>query len=138
MEILNDASEEKQLIAIKKHEFYIQNIKNPSEKLCLASIKKDARSIHYINDPSEKVCLAAVRQNGYNIEYIDNPSIDVQKLAIQKGYIDNILILSKEIQEWFINQNPVNILKIPKGKLDPELAIKYNHLINMSRAGILN
>jgi len=41
-----------------------------------------------------------------------------------------------EFQHWFVEQNPKNILKIPRKKLIPELAQKYKYLLSMGKAGI--
>ncbi len=136
-EDLNTVSEEEQLAAVKKDGYAIDLISDPSEEVQLAAVQQNGYTIRFISDPLEEVKLAAVEQNGLAIYYIYNPSLEVQKLVIQKGYIDSIKFLSKEIQEWFIKQAPSNILKIHKNKLDPELAVKYSHLIKMGSAGIL-
>ncbi len=128
------------MIMIKTFKQFINenNLNNASEEEQLAAVQRDAYDILRIKNPSEKVQLAAVKNDGLTITWIINPSLEVQKLVIQKGYIDSIKILSKDAQEWFIKQAPSNILKIHKDKLDPELAVKYNHLIKMGSAGILS
>jgi DNA-dependent RNA polymerase auxiliary subunit epsilon len=64
----------------------INLIDNPSEEAQLIAVKQDGNSIKYIDNPSEAVQIEAVKQNGYAIKFIDNPSEAVQLEADkQKG-----------------------------------------------------
>ena len=124
------------------------------------SLEDYSQNLAYLDsDASEETKRLAVSKNGYSIIHIKNPSVDLQKLAIKVSpyviaYINNVEAQisalkndeslfqhitnpSKEIQEWFINQDPSNILKISKDKLDSELAEKYKYLLSMDKAGVL-
>ncbi len=144
------------------NEYYVP-LNNESEKEQLAAVKQDGRIINLIDNPSEKVKFAAVLTHGPAIRNIKNQSEELQKLSVKDygaviQFIDNPFLgtilqaikTSPEIieafwfpwtidfQKWFIKQDSNNILKIPKDRLDQELAIKYKYLINMTKAGILS
>jgi len=51
------------------------------EDIALLAVKRNEFAIRYIKDPSEAVQLAAVKQYGLAIKYIKNPTEAVKRAA---------------------------------------------------------
>lgn len=126
----------------KYHTCIIAFIENPDEEIQELSVRISGQTIAWINNPSFNIQRIAVNQDGCAISHIENPNDEIQKLAIKryKKVVQYKMIkkLSKKVQEWFINQDPSNILKIPANQLNKKLFDKYRYLFSMQRAGILN
>ena len=50
-----------------------------NEKVQMTAVKRYEYAIQFIKNPSEKVQLEAVKQNGYVIKYIENPTERVKE-----------------------------------------------------------
>lgn len=68
---------EVQLEAVKRNEYAIRHIENPSLEVQMAAIEQSEYAIQFIENPHPEVQLAAVKQNKLTIEYIKNPSPEV-------------------------------------------------------------
>lgn len=82
--LLGTASEEEQMVAIKRNGYFIKYITNPSEEVKLEAVKEYGYFIKYITNPSKQVQLMAVKQNGFSIKYINDPSKQVQLESIKQ------------------------------------------------------
>jgi len=124
---LNEASEEKQLEAVKQNGFTIftiQYIKNPSVNVQLEAVRNHGYAIQFIKNPSERVQIEAVRNHGSAIKYIKNPSERVQLEAVKQDgcaikYIKNpsvdiILFVCSQTNNAKLKEYCVNLLKKAK------------------------
>jgi len=138
--LLNKQSEEEQIEAVQKLGSYIRHINNPSEKVQRIAMENFPKGIMWIKNPSEEAQLISVGSDIWNVYYIKKPTLKVQQFVFSKAptiVADGSFNMSKEFQEWLIDKNPSNIFKIPKEKLNPELAEKYKYLLSMNKVGIL-
>jgi len=71
---LSEFSLEEQKIILQDNGFRILMLDNPSEELQMVAIMADIDSIDYIIYPTELVQLEAIKRSSYVIKYIVNPT----------------------------------------------------------------
>jgi hypothetical protein len=88
LKYIKNPSESVQLFVVSNYGFAIRDIdgKPPSEAVQLAAVKNEGLAIRYIksSELSEDVKSEAVTQNGYAIKYIENASDELLVLAESK------------------------------------------------------
>ena len=81
---LNIVDEKRQLAAVKRDGWRIQEIQAPSPAVQLAAVQQEGQAICYIKDTSPEVQLAAVQQNARALQHIRKPSPKVQMAAVRE------------------------------------------------------
>ena len=118
--LIENPTEEQQLVAVKKSSRAIQFIKNPTEKVQLAAVRKMPSSIQFIKNPSETVQLTAFKKNDYILTYIPAEFVsEALQLAMVNYYGPSIsdifnkgIIPSKDVQLAAIKNRAMVIANI--------------------------
>ena len=122
---LNNATEEEQLVAVKKDPWLIYEIENPSEKVQIAAVEKYPLTLAKIKNPSETVQIAALKTSWGAIDYVTSKDV-VEKCK------DSILAdIEKHIVKGLLNSpNAYSFVKLRKIVDWPELETIKTKLID--------
>jgi hypothetical protein len=103
---LNKFCEDDQYKIIKKYNYFIEHIENPSERCQFASIKYNPYNVKYIKNPCKKIQLYIVKNYITYFIYIKNPSFKICQLALYKdifiiNYINPECDYYQEVKELY-------------------------------------
>lgn len=100
----NTKTEKQQIAMVRRHQYNIVRITNPSEPVQLAAVTQNGDAVRYIKNPSEAVQAAAVNQDAFSIGFIRNPiTAVIRKALMDPLLINNQQVYDREVKRLFAN-----------------------------------
>jgi len=152
---IDNPSEQVQLACVNQSYSSINHIENPTENVQKLAASLNAwitldPDLSGIENPSDEVVKIGLDQNPNAIWKIENPTLkhlifaynsqmekgDIRERPNTSSFDEDFPWERKDFQKWLVDKDRSKILRIPRDKLDPELAEKYKYFLSMNKAGI--